>query len=728
MPTFEFTSPDGKTYQVAGPEGSTQEEAFGHLQSQLGQSQTAAPPSTMVAGAADTQPAVPSMPMTGRFGAVKPTLLQTLQASAPGEILHGFTQGLEGPAQFAANAAGLLNPDAKRFAAAGNEGMAEAERSQQLARKLSETDTIPFWANPGATIGQGIAQAPMAAIAPGGLIGAGLMGAMSPVANAGDNFWGQKGAQTATSGILGKLLSLRAGGNSSVPAAPEYQAVSPEARQINRAFDRQYEGEDSSLGIGTMGQVPPAKPPAGPAPTNPWQPATAEDRGTAYVRDTLNKAGKTVADLEDAAQQTTKPITAAEAIGPQAQTNLMALSRRSGETADAVQAQMGARAADRTDRILGDMAQAAGIHPDAAKGNIEALVQAGQQQAAPLFKQALSAPGPLWNGELADIAKRPAIQKAIGSAAEQLRNQGVNPVPLGLEIDPMMGATGAKEPQPTAQAWDLVRKSINGQLERNTFGTPLPDSVSPGNYSVNKASQALTGALKTAVPGYSDALAVSGDYLSSKAAFDLGNKAILDRNMDANDFAKAFGKLSSAEQTALKGGVANRLYSLSQNSALKPSQYLTPAARQKLSVALGPNAAQDFISSLGDEAALRAFETRAVPAAGSQTAPLAQAMKEQDAFGSNPVTDALGNVAQYGLKGTVTRTSAGILKNIGSRIRTTGLDEAARNQAGRLLLMPPDQLAAFLRNASVQPANNQFATSGAALPIASAATRLLLAH
>lgn len=36
MPTFEFTSPEGKTYTVQGPDGATQEQAFQILQSQLG--------------------------------------------------------------------------------------------------------------------------------------------------------------------------------------------------------------------------------------------------------------------------------------------------------------------------------------------------------------------------------------------------------------------------------------------------------------------------------------------------------------------------------------------------------------------------------------------------------------------------------------------------------------------------------------------------------------------
>lgn len=36
MPTFEFTSPEGKTYSVSGPEGSSKEQAFQMLQKQIG--------------------------------------------------------------------------------------------------------------------------------------------------------------------------------------------------------------------------------------------------------------------------------------------------------------------------------------------------------------------------------------------------------------------------------------------------------------------------------------------------------------------------------------------------------------------------------------------------------------------------------------------------------------------------------------------------------------------
>jgi len=49
MPTFEFTAPDGKTYEVQGPDGATQEQAFSMLQSQIA---AGSPPATKEPSAA----------------------------------------------------------------------------------------------------------------------------------------------------------------------------------------------------------------------------------------------------------------------------------------------------------------------------------------------------------------------------------------------------------------------------------------------------------------------------------------------------------------------------------------------------------------------------------------------------------------------------------------------------------------------------------------------------
>jgi hypothetical protein len=66
MPTFEFTSPEGKTYTVQGPEGSTQEQAFQILQGQIGAANPERPTSEAVGGALRDIPR--QLALTGRYG------------------------------------------------------------------------------------------------------------------------------------------------------------------------------------------------------------------------------------------------------------------------------------------------------------------------------------------------------------------------------------------------------------------------------------------------------------------------------------------------------------------------------------------------------------------------------------------------------------------------------------------------------------------------------------
>lgn len=73
MPTFEFTSPQGKTYTVEGPEGATREQAFQILQEQIGQAsglrQEAKPPKARRATFKEEIRNIPrQLGLTARYG------------------------------------------------------------------------------------------------------------------------------------------------------------------------------------------------------------------------------------------------------------------------------------------------------------------------------------------------------------------------------------------------------------------------------------------------------------------------------------------------------------------------------------------------------------------------------------------------------------------------------------------------------------------------------------
>lgn len=436
--------------------------------------------------------------------------------------------------------------------------------------------------------------------------------------------------------------------------------------------------------------------------------------GRDYVKHTFDSSGQSLDDLEQVANASNgKPITAAEVMGPQAQTNLMALARRPGETGDALQAQLRQRAMDRPDRVFDDMALASGIHPEAAKGNIQDIVASGQEQARPLYEEAFRRPGSAtWSERLQEFLDAPELRSGIARGLKLQRQRALadgvpfNPSDYDVSIDaqtgePMFSWSGKGDKAvPNLRTLDAGKRGLDAMLEDYRGPNGFLNTRNPEVKNLIDIRKAYTSAVdQVAPPVYRQARAVAGDYLSAESAFNMGQKAIFARNMTEADFERAVGRMTPSEQGALKGGVANRLFEMSQNGSMRPAQFLTPRVREKLEIALGPNQAELFTKNLEREAGMRAFEQRAIPSAGSQTQPLAQAMKDQDNFGQGEFSRAAESAltSGHGPIGMGRRFAGEIIgpriQDLLARMRTSGLDETARNEAGRMFMMTPQQAA-----------------------------------
>lgn len=203
MPTFKFTSPEGKTYSLHGPDGATPEQAFGLLQQQLGTAPQASPQG-FLANAAD------------------------FAKSIPGGVVNGLAGTLSASGQAAQAEMGqpIDVPDA-------------AQTSQVLQQNV--TGQLPQPQGMAGRFGQSIGEAlgnPAAYIGPGGLPlkigGAILSGAGS---QAGEEVGGAPGR------IAGSAIGGLAAGKMLGPRAPEAQIPTSDdlltiARQQYRAAAR----------------------------------------------------------------------------------------------------------------------------------------------------------------------------------------------------------------------------------------------------------------------------------------------------------------------------------------------------------------------------------------------------------------------------------------------------------------------------------------------------------
>ena len=115
--------------------------------------------------------------------------------------------------------------------------------------------------------------------------------------------------------------------------------------------------------------------------------APAADTATvAAAQSYLNKLvvanGTTPADMVASAQP---GMTAAEAIGPNAVTSAASLARQTGTTGKAANDLFLPRQAARADRLMGQIGQIAGVHPAAARGDLEGMIAARKAAVDPQY-------------------------------------------------------------------------------------------------------------------------------------------------------------------------------------------------------------------------------------------------------------------------------------------------------------------------------------------------------
>lgn len=136
MPTFEFTSPEGKTYEVSGPDGATREQAFGILQQQMASGQAKSVEPSVIQRAGQALNAAPAylgrqLGLTARSALEGPAeaaqiVTEPVRRLVTDPLIGRTTQPLGATASQFADTLGLPKPEtpAERVAASGTKMMA----------------------------------------------------------------------------------------------------------------------------------------------------------------------------------------------------------------------------------------------------------------------------------------------------------------------------------------------------------------------------------------------------------------------------------------------------------------------------------------------------------------------------------------------------------------------------------------------------------------------------
>lgn len=451
---------------------------------------------------------------------------------------------------------------------------------------------------------------------------------------------------------------------------------------------------------------------------------SSEDRALSYVASKMlaSKSAPKPSALR-VASPSNLPITSAEAIGKPAEVALGALARRPGTTADALMGQMSLRASQRPQRLMAHYAEAAGIDPAAAQGQLDAFVQSRQAAAEPLYEEAFKANQNISSPEIDAILETPAGQRALRQASTWMQNERVRlavtdpellqQVRESGQILPFKGgvASGLK-----LRALDYIKRAMDGEISHLASQGALKTPKARGLISArNDLVNAIDAADVTARTGprsvrpegglYKQARAAAGDYLRAKSEFDRGADFILNPQITPKIMADHLAGLGDADAQAFLGGGANRLFQMAQNGKLNLRAFDAPAVQQKLSVMIGPDAARQFLTKVTgklSEKSMQAFERTRVPGAGSPTAEYMAEMAAQDQ--ASPLVNDLinlgANTARRGLVPAAIETVVSKGRDAAAKWATRGMPMPVRDEAGRLLMMPPEDLASLLETSN----------------------------
>lgn len=411
--------------------------------------------------------------------------------------------------------------------------------------------------------------------------------------------------------------------------------------------------------------------------------------------------------------------TSAEMMGPRGQTALGALARRQGATGPALAAQVAERVLGRPDRIQSDVGTATGINPGEAQSTIENIIQAGRNNVRPMFERATASDAPVTSPRLTQLSETPVVQQALQQVYADMANNVDGP-PTGALV--RQTPEGRYVFEPTAAVWDRVYQAVSRLPERNQFtGRIIPDSESPGNFNINRVRANLRAELGAQLPEWDAAMTAAGEYTPLSSAYRDGGRMLFDNRVTERQFGQRVEGMSPPELEAMRAGIANQVFDMVRSGRLRLAAFRVPRIQSKLVAALGEERAGSLMRSLGSESAMQAFEQRYGTGAGSITSEINMAQAEQN--GGAP---SAGSALVQGATDLMTRgpraTAMGWVarqgQSIADRMRTSGLNQGALDEAGRLLMsnMTPQQLMEYLWQIQQQRRDSRTPSVGYEMP------------
>lgn len=288
-------------------------------------------------------------------------------------------------------------------------------------------------------------------------------------------------------------------------------------------------------------------------------------------------------------------------------------------------------------------------------------------------------------------AKMPEVRKALGQQEDDLRRLEAH---AEGEPPPAPETEVAQYGRPTMQTLDYIKRGLDdvlesyrdkttGKLVLDTEGRAILDTLNQFRNVI-----APEGSL------YRQALQAGGEPLRQEAAYREASK-IMANSTPHRMFRDRLKSMGEAEREALKAGWVRDTFEAAQSGRLRLKDTQLPNYTRKVIDLLGNEKGKELVRRLRQEIEIAQNARMMMPSNGSHTFDMIAADKDREA-------------AMSGFEGALKSAGAGKFGRAAAQLVTAPvvgafrgaqapIDQATRNEVGRLLQLPPSELEAALQ-------------------------------
>lgn len=286
-----------------------------------------------------------------------------------------------------------------------------------------------------------------------------------------------------------------------------------------------------------------------------------------------------------------------------------ALARSAANTSPEGRAVLGRTINDRFegqgDRVTGWLRNT--FHFPNADAQRQALEQTARNVNRPNYARAMQdgAHG-VWSPELQRLAGAPAIRQASQGAVPSLANRGIsegfraprgNPLVWGPQGRATLRQTSSgNQVVPDLRFWDQVKRSLDSQIGKAQRAGDRPRVA-----ELTELNRTLVAELDNLVPSYQAARAGAAHFFGAQDALEAGRNFVTN-NMNSGEARRALAQMSTQERQLFQDGFVSdfvaRINQIGDRRSVLNSIANSPAAREKLHIALGPQRAQELEAGL----------------------------------------------------------------------------------------------------------------------------------